>query len=205
MAKRVVLIADDITGKATPEEELKPIEYTHPLDNRVYVLMTTDENMAGFLAKMDKETAKLTETRKALDEAYSNARREADAAYKAMVDKANEDRQTALDVIGDPFMTAIRKNAKGYDDWEAKKSPGRPAGGTGDPQRAADIAIGKARAAFINSEQAMELGGAQMRPFIKARRSKPKGRISETLMDWLMSEDIRPVWWPEGMDQPTLV
>lgn len=206
MARRTVLIVNDLTGKPQPEEELKTIEFTHPVTGTVYVLLTTDEDMAAFTEKISKEATKMANVTQSTHEAYEEKRKAALAIYNAAMEEAGREKTAALENFGAPLSALIAKTAKGFDDWEEKKRPGRAASGTGDPKRAADIAIGKARAAFINSEQALELGGKGMVPFIKARRSKPKGRMSETLTDWIMSDNIRPVWWPEGIEyQPTLV
>jgi hypothetical protein len=208
MAKRTVLIVDDLSGVATPEEELKEIEYAHPVNGKTYLLLTTDENFAKFLIKVTKETDKMEGIRNQAFEAFEETRKAASEVYDAAIAAAAEERKKLTLDLGAPVEAAIAKAAKGYADWEEKRMPARGgrASGSGDPERAREIAIGKARAAFVQSDAAYDIGGSQMRAYIKQRRLKPKGRMNNVLADWLDTPEIRAMWYPAELDsQPSLV
>jgi len=208
MAKRTVLIVDDISGVATPEEDLKQIEYVHPVNGKTYVLMTTEDNLAAFNAKLEKQAAKMDEVRTQANADLAEARKAAVAVYEAALAEAEEKRQAALANLGAPVETLIAKSAKGYADWEEKKQgkSGRPSNGQADPARAAAILEGKRRSAFIRSTVGQDLANPAIRALMKKKIASPRGPWNPALTDFL--EMHREIWDVDNFDataQPALV
>lgn len=187
--KQTITYTDDITGAEVKEDELQPFEFVHPVTEVIYLLETTRESYDNFVKEISGQQA-------ALDKATS----EADAAYEAAVAKAAEAREKALEKARTGMYKVIDKVAPDNGEWQPKRVAGRviKAGGSTGGGGGGNKVL-KARNAFINSPEALELAGGNksIKAAIINRRSKASGRLATDLEDWLNLPEILAEWHPD--------
>lgn len=186
--KETITYTDDITGADVKEEDLQTYEFAHPATGIVYVIESTQESYDNFVKEISAQQAIL-----------SGATADADEAYNAAVKKAEEAREKALEKARAGMAKVIDKAAPVNAEWQAKRVAGRVIRAGGSTGGGGGNKVLKARNAFINSPEALELAGGNktIKAAILNRRSKASGRLATDLEDWLNLPEILTEWHPD--------